>query len=518
MGTTPTFNFGGAGKASTMGAPAPRDAFKLFDPLKNDATMREVRAMMPTDVLLGTGRADPMDALRNDPTMIKVREQGAPRSNSGARLVPTMPLLNPPAGGDAGMIPGMPMPQQSAGPRAVPVQAATPMRSPMAAMPSGQNHSYDGGLGFGPGLAGRGPVQKGRSGYDLDRIAQQRFRQTRDPSMLQSQQWYHLNAGRIGNQGGQQGVGGQVPLPPPLPAGHFEPGRSTGSQVWVRDAPGGPAAPSDGDGGLVPAPRLMPEGAPSTQQQPQDSQATQQMPFSFPVQPLPWDGQGPLPPSTLGGGTGVPPGPMIDPKNPQPLIPTPEQVKQFGLQPDFSKPQEWMGKQYPTFRTPKPEEVNGWQLYDAPGPMIKDPLTQKMVEGPKIKRQVNPITGETRDLVEKDAKPGDPAAKGKAAKAEGPGWMDWLNEKLGGEKPAPDGAPAAPHRPAPAPAPAAAQGPATVVQGEKDRFGNPMPPPEELQLRKAEADQHYIDTGDDSTMRHLMYLYPHVYGKKTPQL
>jgi hypothetical protein len=132
------------------------------------------------------------------------------------------------------------------------------------------------------------------------------------------------------------------------------------------------------------------------------------------------------------GGTGVPPPPApLDTKNPQPLIPTPEQVRQFGLQPDFSKPQEFAGQQYPTFRSQRPDEASPWQLYDAPGPMVQDPVTKKMVPGPSIKRQVNPITGETRDLVEQgQTREAYAAPKGDAA---APGWLDWLKQQTAGK-------------------------------------------------------------------------------------
>jgi hypothetical protein len=91
------------------------------------------------------------------------------------------------------------------------------------------------------------------------------------------------------------------------------------------------------------------------------------------------------------------------------------------------------GQPAPTQLTPAPE-TQRWQLYDAPGPLVPHPyIKDLMVPGPPIKRQVDPITGETRDLVEQGAARPAAGAGGQGAAATGdaqaPGWMDWLKQK-----------------------------------------------------------------------------------------
>lgn len=295
--------------------------------------------------------------------------------------------------------------------------------------------------GYAPGsLAGRGPTPVGRGIDDparqserLNRIARQQFGQTGDPSLMLSMNWRN----RMGPA--------PAPTPaftPPLPmapaaaapTGRLVPGISAGSMVWQPDAT------------ALPVPMMAEEPPPTFGPVPSAPTAPPPLEFGAPAAqfvpsalfpPMGQDYGTGLPPSVLStqgsGMIGLPQVAPVDPKNPRPLIPTPQQVRQFGLQPDFSKPQEYNGKQYPTFRTPKAEESQRWQLYDAPGPMVPHPyLKDQMIPGPPIKRQVDPITGETRDLVEEGtarAKPGATPQATPTGEAQAPGWLDWLKQK-----------------------------------------------------------------------------------------
>jgi hypothetical protein len=396
---TPThaFEFGGG----------VRDASKLFDPRRNDATMRGVRAMMPTEVLLGTGKAGPMDRLRNDPVMLGVRGQGAPSgSTGGATVDPGMtprPAAAPPyepPGGWGARAPAQPAGQMMFGSR-------------IAASP--QNHSYQANTGTGSSvgmnpLAGRAARPIGRSMKEaperrletaarygslraaeglvgLKSQGQQRdFQRERD---VQQFDW------------GMQRSPAGAPIQEQPFGGHFVPGRSTGSQVWVSDNPAPTAAASQQE---------QPFGGLPERQTPQQAQQPrQEQPFSFPVPVLPWDGKGPLPPSTLGGGSGVPAGPRFQaqdvmgadgkprgfvgvdtttgklsgltgnyPAETPPIIPTPEMVRQFGLKPNWKEPQVYQGKQYPSWDSPKSAYE---PAMSADGNLVKIPPGYEAPEG-----------------------------------------------------------------------------------------------------------------------------------------
>jgi hypothetical protein len=180
----------------------------------------------------------------------------------------------------------------------VPNQA---MRSPMAATDSPMNRNYGGGL------ADRAATPVGRSGYDLNRIAQPTFRQTRDPNMMMSMDYRNLMRERMQAPQGMPAPQA-MPMPAPqMPSGRLVPGRSMGSQVWQPDAPMQPDMPApsmpDQRAGM-PALPSMPQGsAPPNFNAPA---------FQMPMLPPALTPQGglditqPLPASTLGGGAGVP--------------------------------------------------------------------------------------------------------------------------------------------------------------------------------------------------------------------
>lgn len=210
--------------------------------------------------------------------------------------------------------------------------------------PAGENTTV---MSSGGSLANRPPVPVGRSGMDLNRIAEQRFRQTGNPDLLMSLDYRNLMRDRM-------------LMRPPIPNGRMNgEGSMTrpafgGSQVYV---PPPDAGMTNGEGRMMnePVPQVpaLPAMAPA-------APAATPAPFTFPTLPAAQTAWGndpvnqPLPPSIVGGSAGVPPMMQPDNKNPMPLIPTPQQVTAFGLQPDFSKPQTYNGKQYPTFTQPPP--------------------------------------------------------------------------------------------------------------------------------------------------------------------
>jgi hypothetical protein len=283
---------------------------------------------------------------------------------------------------------------------------------------------------------------------------------------------------------GRGGYGSRPPGEPPQAA----PQRPVlmGQQPPIREIPEIPESPDPLANLEPPATTAQALGWPL--EEPPQRPAGQ--PTSSPMMParMPWEGQplpgfSPmgfmLPPSTLDGGTGLPPPPVYDNKNPLPLIPSPQEVRAFGLQPDYSKPQTYNGKQFPTFTKPPAAESQRWQLYDAPGPMVPHPyLKDLMIPGPPIKRQVDPITGETRDLVEegtaRGAKPAGQAAP--APDAQAPGWLDWLKGKTAGKT--------------------AAAEPTVTGQMPNVAYSNDQPA-----LSLDAARDEYSRTGDDSLLR-----------------
>lgn len=402
----------------------------------------------------------------NDAIMQGIMQRGAQGASTGAMMMP-QPRLDP------GMTPRQPVTTQapldrSQMPQPAAPPVAMPLRSPMGAG------------GFGGGLAGRAAVPSGRSRYDPNRIAEQRFRRTGNPDMLQSQQWYKLQADRLGGGGGQPEM--MTPVQAPLPAGHFEPGRSTGSQVWVRDAP---ATPSDG-GGMVPTDRsMMPqEAAPQPQQQPQQAQAPMQQPFGFPFPSLPWDGKGPLPPSTLGGGNGVP---------------GPPPVQRFDVAGPDGKPLAWQGygpdgKPVPAMHgiyaqseAAKPKELP--RISDEAGVETVDPTTGKKSTSPMRHYyfEPHPQTGAPVKRYVQDA-----ASDGTGST----GYNPFAKAKPAASPAAPAPVPTATQQ-APAPAPAAP--PVTTQTGQMPNvpYANDLSPEQNL----AAAREHYAQTGDDSKIR-----------------
>lgn len=235
---------------------------------------------------------------------------------------------------------------------------------------SPMNRPYSELAGSRGSLANRPAVPVGRGGLDLNRIAEQRFRQSGNPSLLFRQQYSNtLPQGR--GFGGlppppQQTQG--APLPqflPPLPGstpppgnpggrpGRFIPGISTGSQVWVPDpvslspvpvqsAP--TATPAQTSAEPAPTPRAAAVSAPPAPPPPD---------FGNLIQPLPaarlpdgaLDVTQPLPPSTLNGSNGLPPPPAIDfqplPGNPNYGVPiiNGEAQRQFLPVPPLPTPQ-----------------------------------------------------------------------------------------------------------------------------------------------------------------------------------
>jgi len=420
----------------------------------------------------------------NDATMQGIVKRGAPAASTGGM----MPLTPPPAPSMQAPMPQpmlMPMP---AAPLPAPVQ---PMRSPMAAVSSDRNHSYDAGLGFGSGLAGRGPVPKGRSGYNLDRIAERQWRQNRNPAMLQSQQWYHLQADRMagGQPGGQPDMMvPMTPMPPPQPTGHFEPGRSTGSQVWVRDAPAGMGGGGDG---MMPMDRNQmpqPSDAPMPQTQPQTPQP--QQPFGFPFPSLPWSGTGPLPPSTLGGGNGVPP---------------PPPVQRFDVAGPDGQPLAWMGfgpdgKPVPTmhgtYAAPKAAAPNKVpKIYNEGGEETTDPKT-----GIKSKSATRHY------YFAPDPDTGAPVKKYVQDEASGGTGSEGYNPFRKAKQTAAPAAPAAMAQPPAAAAPAPAAPPVTTETGQMPSaaYANDLKPEQQL----AAARDHYASTGEDNLLREYFKSNP----------
>ncbi len=380
--------------------------------------------------------------------------------NNGIGAPPSTVNLNQPHDTrPPSMMLGQPWPGNSQ-PTAAPWQNMPPMpaRSPMAATSAAGNHSYGGGL------AGTAPVQKGSSYYDLDRIARQQWRQHRNPQMLQSQQWFNrtypqANSGAAVNSAPAT----MMPPAPAAPSGHFVPGRSTGSQVWVRDAPVMPQA----DAGM---PSMPPPQAP---QAPPSSATSQAAPpqFGFPVPMLPWDGQGPLPPSTLGGGSGVPPPPPVQRFD----VPGPDgkPLAWQGFGPD-GKPMTSMHGTYPQPETAKPKEVP--KIYDEGGTETVDPSTGK--------KSTSPLR---HYYFENDPKTGTP-------------------RKLYVPDHASDGTGDTGYNPFATPATKQPPPQASTQTGQlpSASYANDMSPEQQL----AAAREHYLQTNDDSKIRQYFESNP----------
>lgn len=302
-------------------------------------------------------------------------------------------------------VPAFPSPAGGSGSGGVPQIPVTVLpRSNGSRIPqSPANHSYDAGMG--PGLAGRAVRPVGRSGYDLNRIAEQEFRRSGNPAMLLQMDWRNrMDANNAPSQP-QFGPAGGTPPPtmPTRPGGRLVPGSRPGSSIWVSDppatmeppqrpgaaAPGGPPEiPPPASEGLAP-PTMPPRGMPGTFGPPQ-------LPWEQPMPAPPtrpgylgnflpdpnkgaFDPSAPLPPSPLANYT--PPPPMVgsipipqtngrmvltngkptgqtfteSKPDPEPFIPTPEQVRAHNLQPDFSKTTVYNGQHYPTWKSGKPQ-------------------------------------------------------------------------------------------------------------------------------------------------------------------
>jgi hypothetical protein len=164
--------------------------------------------------------------------------------------------------------------------------------------------------GYGSGLAGRAATASGRSMYDLNRIAQQQYRQTKNPQMLMSMDYRNLMRERM--QAPSIPNPQAAPMPAPqMPGGRLVPGRSAGSMVWQPDA-----APEMRDVTPPAMPEPMQRNAPP-QLMPPEPQSNAPS-FTLPMLPPALTPQGglditqPLPASTLGGGAGTPPPPAFE--------------------------------------------------------------------------------------------------------------------------------------------------------------------------------------------------------------
>jgi hypothetical protein len=350
--------------------------------------------------------------------------------------------------------------------------------------------------------------------------------------LLYRQQYYNQMQRWQDGKGGQAPQGGavQVPLPPPLPAGHFVPGRSTGSQVWVPDTP---ATPQGQNGGQMQGTQGQgmppPDGGGGMQTGGQEQQQQQQVPMDTSFIPaLPWMGTGPLPPSVLEPGSHVPPpAPPPDNKNPQPLVPSPEDVKKFDLVPDWSKPVTWNGKQYPTWK-PR-EQATPPKIYDETTPETTDPKNPtKKIPGTTRHYYFTPDGrgGWTKVYVQDYApdgtggtgynpfgpKPATPSAPNPApvsSPAPGPAPAPVPTTPNAAPAPAPTPAPAATQpqqTPAPTPAPTAAPTPAPAPAASN---------PQEAELQKAR--ELYAEKGDESLLRAYFQKYPSVASQKLQQ-
>lgn len=166
------------------------------------------------------------------------------------------------------------------------------------------------------GIAGRGPTPVGRSPYDLQRVAEQQYRQTGSPRLLMSMDFRNQMQDRMQSrrQAPSLPPAPASPMPAPqMPGGRLVPGRSMGSQVWQADTPADaiPTMPEQQAGmpALLTAPdSRMPSAPMGDGMMPQSNTA----PFQMPMLPPALTPQGglditqPLPASTLGGGAGVP--------------------------------------------------------------------------------------------------------------------------------------------------------------------------------------------------------------------
>lgn len=190
------------------------------------------------------------------------------------------------------------------------------------------------GMRSGP-LSTRAATPVGRGSYDLNRIAEQRFRQSGNPNLLMSMDYRNLMRDRmmppVGEmRNGEAGMPNAGPPPQAAPQGTWTPGYG-GSQIYVPPLLLSPApallAPPDMSGNGMPRSQRAAAAPAST---PPPDMMPMQPGFQFPplpppmrnttaqgFTPMPWEPQQtlditqPLPPSTLGGGVGLPPPPQF---------------------------------------------------------------------------------------------------------------------------------------------------------------------------------------------------------------
>jgi len=274
-------------------------------------------------------------------------------------------------------------------------------------------------------IASRPARRVGRSMFDIERIAEQRYRRTKNPDMLMSLDY--RNRVRQGGQGGQ-GMMPAAPLPPAAPAGHFVPGRSTGSQVWVRDDLPAPAAPA------LAQPSAPAQTAPAPMQTAPEQPQAPGMPGTFSPPLPPWmqpqqpaapagaafNPQSPLPPSPLAQYTPAPHALAFQtlPGNPGYGVPVINGVpqKQFlpvpSTQPEtLSNVQQRMLTDYNAKNPQSPLQWSG--KFEPNGVPVLGPLTQdgkppvvKMFpneKGTNEPHEYNPKTGRWRKVQFEDA-------------------------------------------------------------------------------------------------------------------
>lgn len=368
-----------------------------------------------------------------------------PASNSpmnfpGMRHGPLSMRPKLPVGPMFGSLPEGP-PQMTSTPPQIPMP---PPGSPMAPVPSAQNHSYGGGL------ADRAKRPVGRSMYDLNRVAQQMYRQTKDPRMLLQMDWRNRSYPE-----GPMMTPSVPSAPAPMqPQGHFVPGFN-GSQIYI---------PADNPNAVDSSPMMPPPmpggtGMPRSQDEPPPMGSAALVPpspapmpggpFPFPMLPAARLPDGMLPPSTLMGGTGLPLPPafqtqnvgpwqmltqntpegpkVLDKRIPETVKPvlTNEQQRKI-REAGFEHTGEFDAQGIPVL---KPANTR-WQLYDAPGPKVPHPyIKDLMIDGPPVKRQVDPITGETRDLIPEGTQRGNAVHAPTPEAAQSPSWLNWLKDK-----------------------------------------------------------------------------------------
>jgi len=459
------------------------DNLKMFDPLKNDATMRQIRR----DGAPGTGRVDPLDMSRNDPTMLAIKMRGAPSGSMGPMGSVSGAPSGAAAGGagnvDAEMRPLEMMPAGGAG--AAP--GMLPMRAPMAMAPpmpgsrvgfSGMNRGVQPGFSTNGALSMRGARPMGRSMAE----APERRLETaaRNGDMRAANALVDLKQAEVGRdfQREMDGVNFQQGLQmygmqQQDQAARDERNFGQGLQMYGMQQQDQAARDERNFGqgmqmyGMQKADQAMRDeqnfgqGMQMYEMQKKDQAARDaaqmrqreaERAAGMQIQNVPIPGTNLLMPRT-GGGDSVPNAPLLQ------MMPSPG----AGVLRNPPAP-----KLVPV----ADDKASPWQLTDIEGPQVPHPyIPNMMIRGPKIKKQVNRTTGETRDLIPEGGK-------------RGPGG--------GGYNPF--------AKPAAKPTAAVQDSKQTDIQiGQmpNEAYANDMSPLQSL----AAAREHYAETGDDSKIR-----------------